>query len=125
MHVIFWSQFIEFSLSYFSLMTLIVFLGVTLYCIYHYLTLYSIHIHFNILRKKKLYKTLWKMVKLLKMSNFTFFHIVFYAIWILKLFNSLISLVICSCFEFGTSSKKCTREWVNQRQYRSLQVFTL
>ena len=51
-------------------------------------------------------------VKLLKVSNFTFFHIVFYAICILKPFNSHISVGICSFFKFGTVSKWCIREWV-------------
>ena len=41
-------------------------------------------------------------MKLLKMSNFTLFHKVFYAICILKSLNSYISVVICSFFEFGT-----------------------
>ena len=58
-------------------------------------------------------KTLWKKVKLLKMSNFTFFHNVFYAICILKSFNSHISVVLCSSFEFRTVSKWCNGEWVN------------
>ena len=58
-------------------------------------------------------KKSWKKVKLLKMSNFTFFHIVFYAICILKSFNSQISVVVCSFFEFGIVSKCCIREWVN------------
>ena len=46
------------------------------------------------------------------MSYFTFFHNIFYAICILKSFNSHISVVICSFFEFGTVSKWCIREWV-------------
>ena len=50
---------------------------------------------------------------MLKMSNFTFFHNVFYAICILKSFNSHISVVVCSFFEFRTVSKWCIREWVN------------
>ena len=44
-----------------------------------------------------------KKVKLLKVSNFIFFYNVFYAICILKFFNSQISFVVCSSFEFGTS----------------------
>ena len=39
---------------------------------------------------------------LLKMSNFIFFHNVFYAICILKSFNIHISGVVCSFFEFET-----------------------
>ena len=34
------------------------------------------------------------------MSNFTFFHKIFKAIWILKSFNSHISVIVCSFFEF-------------------------
>ena len=53
-----------------------------------------------------------KKVKLIKMSNFTFFHNVFYAICILKSFNNHISFVTCIFFEFGMVSKWCIREWV-------------
>ena len=63
-------------------------------------------------RERELWKTLREKVKLLKMSNFTFFHNVFYATCILKSFNSHISVVICSFFEFGTVSKWCIGEWV-------------
>ena len=49
------------------------------------------------------------------MSNFTFFHNVFYAICILKSLNSHISVVICSFFEFRTVSKWCIREWYKTR----------
>ena len=66
------------------------------------LTLSSMHTHCNTLKKKVIKKTLWKKVKLLKMSNFTFFHNVFYAISILKYFNSHTPVVLCSFFEFGT-----------------------
>ena len=78
------------------------------------LTLVSIYTYFNTIEKKSFKKTLWKKVKLLKMSNFTFFHNVFYAICILKSFNSHISVVVCSFFEFGMVSKWCIREWVNK-----------
>ena len=54
-------------------------------------------------------------MKLLKMSNFTFFHNFFYAIYILKSFNSHISVVISSFFEFGTVSKWCIRGWVKSK----------
>ena len=47
------------------------------------------------------------------MSNFTFFQNVFYANCILKSFNSHISVVACSFFEFGTVSKWSITEWVN------------
>ena len=41
-----------------------------------------------------------------QMSNFTLFQNVFYGICILKSFNSHISVVVCSFFEFGTVSKR-------------------
>ena len=50
------------------------------------LTFSSLHTHFNT-SKKKSGKTLWKKVKLLKMSNFTFFHNIFYATCILNSLN--------------------------------------
>ena len=53
------------------------------------------HEHFVLKRAKK--------VKLLKMSNFTLFQKVFYAICILKSFNSHISVVVCSFFNLGRS----------------------
>ena len=85
--------------------------------IYPYsLTLSSIYSHFNTLKKKNFRKTLWENVKLLKMSNFTFFHNVFYATCILKSFNSHNSVVFCSFFEFGMISKWCIKEWVKDKQ---------
>ena len=80
------------------------------------LTLSPIHTHFDTWKKKGLGKRLWKKVKLLKMSNFTFstmFSNVFYAICILKSCNSQISVVVCSFFEFGAVSKWWIRAWVN------------
>ena len=74
------------------------------------LSLSSIYTHFNTSKKKSLGKTLWKKVKLLKMSNFTFFHNAFYTIYILKSFNSHISVVVCCFFEFGIVSKWCIVE---------------
>ena len=71
-------------------------------------------LHINTLKRKSFGKTLWKKVKLLKMSNFTFFHNVFYAICMLKSFNGHISFVICCFFEFGTVSKWCIRDWVKE-----------
>ena len=47
------------------------------------LTLSSIYTHFNTLKKRSVGKHCGKNVKLLKMSNFTFFHNDFYAIFIL------------------------------------------
>ena len=49
-------------------------------------------------------KKLWLTVKLLKISNFTFSHNDFYEICMLKSFNSHISVVVWSFFEFGTVS---------------------
>ena len=48
------------------------------------------------------------------MSNFAFFHNVFNAICILKSFDSHVSVVVCSYFEFGTVSKWCIGEWVKR-----------
>ena len=84
-------------------------------CIYISLTLFSIYTHFNTLMKKCFRKILWKKVKLLILSSFTFFHNVFYAICILKSFNSHIS-VVAHCF-FRTVSKWCLREWVKMNPF--------
>ena len=70
-----------------------------------HLTLSSIHTHFNTFKKKSCRKTLLKKVKLLKISNFTFFHNVFYAISLLRSFKSCISVVIYSFFEFWDGLK--------------------
>ena len=73
-----------------------------------------LHIYsFYNIEEKGFWKTLWKMVKSLILSNFSFFHRVFYAICILKSLNSHTSVVVCSFFEFGTVSKWCIREWLN------------
>ena len=79
-----------------------------IYLINPFLHIYS----FYLTEEKSFRKTLWKKVKLLKMSNFTFFHIVFYAIYILKFCNSHILVVACSFFALGTVAKWCIREWV-------------
>ena len=50
------------------------------------------------IEEKNFKKTSWKKVKLLKMSNFTFFHNVFYAYCMLKSFNSHISVFVCTFF---------------------------
>ena len=49
-----------------------------------------LHIYsfYHIEKKKAFRKTMWKKMKLLKMSNFTFFHNVFFAICVLKSFDS-------------------------------------
>ena len=75
---------------------------------------FFLHIYlFQHIEEKSFRKTLWKKVKLLKMSNFTFFHNVFYAICIFKSFNCHISVFVSSFFEFGTVSNCCIREWVS------------
>ena len=91
-----------------------------------------IYTNFNTLKKKTLRETLWKKVKLLKMSNFTFFHNVFCTICILKSYNSQFQLssaaslnvvrsqngvlgnglsrqncVLYKCFQFGQILKFC------------------
>ena len=81
------------------------------------LTLSSIYTDFNSLKKKKFRKTLWKKVKLLILSNFTFFHNVFYTVFLLKSFPSHISVFVCSFFEFGKISKWCIGEWVEHREF--------
>ena len=63
-------------------------------------------------KKEKNRKTLWKKVKLLILSNFTFPHNVSHAICILKFLNCHISVVVCSFLEFGMVSKWCIGEWV-------------
>ena len=77
----------------------------SLYCFNRFLHIYS----FEHMEEKSFRKTLWKKMKLLKMSNFILFQNVFYAICFLKSFNSHISFVVCSFFEFGTVSKWCIR----------------
>ena len=73
-----------------------------------------LHINlFNHIGEKKCRKTLWKKVKLLFLSNFTFFRNVFYALYILKSFNSHYSVVVCNFLELGTMSKWCIRNRVN------------
>ena len=77
--------------------------------LYPFLHIYT---HFNTV-KKYFKKILWKKVKLLNMSKFTFFHNVFYAICIFKSFHSHISVVVCSFFEFGAISKWYIQKWIN------------
>ena len=48
-------------------------------------------------------KTLWKNVKLLKMSNFTSFHNVFYAICILNALIATFELLSAASLNFGQS----------------------
>ena len=77
------------------------------------LTLSSIY-SFEHIEEKGVRKTLWEKVKLLKMSNFTFFHNVFYAICIFKSFKNHISVIVSRFFEFGTVSKWCIREMLKR-----------
>ena len=75
---------------------------------WHSLPNLFVHIYsFNTLKKKSIGKHCGKKVILLKMSNFTFFHNFFCAIWILKSLNSHISVFIRSFFEFWMVSKWC------------------
>ena len=54
-----------------------------------------------------------------QMSNFTFSHKVFYAICIFKSFNSHISVVVCTFFEFWTVSKWCILERAKQEHFQT------
>ena len=69
------------------------------------LSLSSIYAHFNSLKKKKktLEKTLWKKMKLLILSNFIFFHYVFYAICVFKSFKSHFQLSSAASLNLGWS----------------------
>ena len=67
---------------------------------------------YSFIKEKSFKKTLRKKVKLLKISNFTYFHNVFYVICILKSFDNNISVVVCSFFQFGAVSEWCIRERV-------------
>ena len=77
-------------------------------------TLYSIHTHFNTLKKKALEKHCEKG-EIAHFEQFRLFHNAFYAICILKSFTSLISVVVCRFFEFRAVSKWCIKEWVYQQ----------
>ena len=79
---------------------------------------------FQDIEEKDLRKTWWEKEKLLKMSNFTFFHNVFYAICILKSFNSHISVIVCSSFEFGMISKWLINSRNNHQSKQLGQVWT-
>ena len=59
------------------------------------------------------------------MSNFTWFHNVFYAICILKTFNSHISVAFCSFFEIGTDSISCIWEWVKVAYHKAWLIVSL
>ena len=65
------------------------------------------------IEEKSFGKTQWLKVKLLILSNFTFFRNVFYAICILKSCNNHVTIVVCSFLEFGVVSKCCICECVN------------
>ena len=90
-----------------------------------YLKVINLFLHiysFYHIEEKSFRKTLWKKVKLLRMSNFAFFHNVFYAICMLKSIHSHIPVVVCSFFEFGTVSKWSIREYVKGRDYMKCSV---
>ena len=75
-----------------------------------------LHIYsFYHIEEKRVRKTFWKKRWNCSKCNFTFFLNVFYAIYILISYNSHISVVVCSFFEFGTVSKwnTCVRERAN------------
>ena len=79
-----------------------------LYCIHTLIISFNPFLYiylFYHLEEKGFWKILWEKVKLLKMSNFTFSHNVFYAICISKSFYSHHSVVVCTFFEFGMVSK--------------------
>ena len=59
------------------------------------------------------------------MSNFTFFHNVFYVICTLKSCNSHISVASCCFFEFGMVSKWWIREWVKDLDTVRLTFFSI
>ena len=66
----------------------------------------QVYTHFNTLKKIASGKHCGKKWNCSKWAISLFFsHNVFYAICILKFFNSHISVVVCSFFEFGTVSK--------------------
>ena len=75
----------------------------------------SIYTHFNTSKNNAFWKTFLKKVKLRILSNFPCLHNVFYAVCILKSFNSNILGVVCSFFEFGRVSKWCIMEWVKMQ----------
>ena len=58
---------------------------------------------FNTLKKKNFRKILWKKMKLLKMSNFTFFHNVFFAIYILNPKRATLHLSSTDSLNFAQS----------------------
>ena len=61
----------------------------------------SIYTHFNTMKKKTLWKTLLKKMKLLKMSNFTYFQNVFYAICILISLKATFQLSSAASLNLG------------------------
>ena len=63
-------------------------------------------------RRKKLLENIVEMVKLLKMSNFTFSHNVFYAICILKSVNSTFHLSSAANLNLGRSQNGALGNWL-------------
>ena len=63
--------------------------------------------------RKKLRKTLWEKVKLLILSNFTFFHNLFFVICIVKSLMATFQLSSAASLNLGQSHKWCIVEWVD------------
>ena len=79
------------------------------------LTLSSIYTHFNTLKKKPLENIVDKGEIALN-EQFPLFPQCFLCNLYLEILSH-ISVVICSCFEFETVSKRCIRKWVKSLQY--------
>ena len=74
----------------------------------------SIYTHFKTLKKKAFGKHCGKSEIAQNKQFLLFEQCFFFSICILKPFNSHISVVVCSFFEFGTVSKCWIREWVKE-----------
>ena len=70
--------------------------------------------------KKKLSENMVEKGEIAQNEQFHLFHNVFNAICILISYNSHISVVFFSFFEFGTVSKWRIREWVNMNTIKIL-----
>ena len=73
-----------------------------------------IYTHLNTLKKKCFRKTLWEKVKLLKISNFTFFHMVFYSICILKSLTATFQLSSAASLILEWSQNGVLRNGLNK-----------
>ena len=86
------------------------------------LTLSSIYTHFNILKKKALGKHWGTKWYLLKMSNFTFFHNVFYGTCILKPLKATFQLSSAVSLNLGRSQNGVLGnrvKWLRKRRHKS------